>query len=67
MEDMFKKPKVPQRHFSSICSKLHAHNLAVYFYSHIKVLFFSLFFLNSDATKTTKHHYDIISANKAID
>jgi len=43
MGKTFKK-RSPQRQFSSICSNLYAHNLAVYFNNHIKVLFFSSFF-----------------------
>lgn len=39
-----KKNESPQRQFSSICSKFYAHNLAVYFYNHIEVLFLSSFF-----------------------
>lgn len=66
MEDVFKKTKVP-KDTSPVFVPSYMPTIWQYISTAILKFFFLLVFFNLEAIKTIEHHYDIISANKAID
>lgn len=66
MEGVLKKPEVPKDTSSVFVASYMPINWQ-YIYTAILKGFFPLVFFSLEATKSTEHHYDDISANKAID